>query len=120
MSTESFSTNTLQTYIRKWRERNFPARGLELERDSMAGVAEEVGELHHWWLKHKQGIRNVSKEIRDREMRDAVGDIIIYLMGVCDANEWQVQDVLEETVNKVVQRDWKHNPAHADLTEGHI
>jgi NTP pyrophosphatase (non-canonical NTP hydrolase) len=74
------------------------------------GLGEEVGELFHAHLKEEQNIRGESNA-HQLEAKDAVGDIIIYLMHYCTLRDWAIEPILnnvwEQTVSK---RDWKKNP----------
>lgn len=93
----------------KWTEKNFPDQVAD---DCFKGVVEEVGELAHADLKKKQGIRG-DAEGHDAEARDAVGDIMIYLMGYCSKRGWAMSEILEETWGKVVsKRDWVKYPGN--------
>ena len=62
-----------------WSKKNFGEQDLE---DYELGLIEEVGELAHSVLKRKQGIRN--NENHDELIKDAIGDITIYLIGFCN------------------------------------
>lgn len=70
----------------EWVARNFPPIPREIPgNDSILGCIEELGELTHGFLKLKQGIRGTPEE-HNAAMRDAVGDLIIYLLGVMSAH----------------------------------
>jgi len=75
---------------------------------------EELGELAHAHLKGLQGIRHTSPEIESMKI-DAVADIVIFLSDYCTANGLDFQDAVEQTWNRVRQRDWKSDPLNADL-----
>lgn len=62
----------------EWEARNFPTSGL---RHAVLGVIEEIGELAHSHLKADQEIRG-SEEEHAIAARDAIGDALIYLIGV--------------------------------------
>jgi NTP pyrophosphatase (non-canonical NTP hydrolase) len=69
-----------------WVNLNFPPYPGEIPgNDSILGLIEENGELAHAHLKAKQGIRGTPEE-HEAAMRDAIGDIVIYLLGVMSAN----------------------------------
>lgn len=74
----------------------------------LLGVQEEVGELAHAYLKRTQGIR--VNENHDAAIRDAVADIVIYLLDFCTAEGIDLQSVLAETWAQVRGRDWKQSP----------
>lgn len=91
----------LQNELKPWQEHNFPGRaGWE----PVMGVAEEAGELSHAFLKRHQKIRG---EKHDEEMQDAIGDIIVYLADVCNAEGFNLQQCLDDTWRQVRQRDWR-------------
>jgi len=74
--------------------------------DPLMGITEEVGELNHALLKQKQGIRGTYAEHEDAA-KDAVGDIFIYMMDLCNRRDWDLETIFQQTWNKVMQRDWK-------------
>jgi len=74
----------------------------------LLGVQEEVGELSHAFLKRAQGIR--VNEDHDAAIKDAVADIVIYLLDFCTAEGIDLQSVLAETWAQVKARDWKVAP----------
>lgn len=63
---------------KEWVDLNFPP---DVPSHSILGVIEEVGELTHHYLKMTQGIRGTDDEHLS-EIRDAIADTAIYLMGV--------------------------------------
>lgn len=110
-----FTLDELQTMMGKWRLQNFPNTSESQNNECVMGVSEEAGELIRSHLKSLQSIRGFStmgegKVKRDYRMKDAMADGIIYMMGVCDANEWRLQDVLETTCQSVMERDWIEDP----------
>jgi NTP pyrophosphatase (non-canonical NTP hydrolase) len=58
-----------------WVEKNFPD---QKPYQPLLGLAEEVGELSHAFLKREQGCRGTAEE-HDKEIKDAVGDIFVFL-----------------------------------------
>lgn len=98
----------LQQDIFTWLRRNFPDATAQ---DEFYGVVEEVGELAHADLKHREKIRNLQDpEVAFDAKVDAVGDLIIYLMNYCSLTGISFRAALEETWSSVVQRDWVANP----------
>lgn len=66
----------------EWVAKNFAQdNGLE----TTFGVFEEYGELVHHYLKQMQGIRGTREE-HDEGMKDAIGDMTVYLLGVMNAS----------------------------------
>lgn len=74
-----------------WVKRNFPEA---IPEECVLGVIEELGELTHHHLKKKQAIRGTDEE-HDVGMRDSVGDALIYLLGVCSASGFSLQEAVE-------------------------
>jgi NTP pyrophosphatase (non-canonical NTP hydrolase) len=60
-----------------WIAHNFPGPDMP---NTMLGVIEELGELTHSWLKRDQGIRGTTEQ-HNEDMKDAVGDLTVYLLG---------------------------------------
>lgn len=101
-----------QSEIRKWTKHNFPnAQPWE----PLLGLQEEVGELAHAYLKRHQGIRK--NENHDLNIRDAVADIMVYLMNFCNHEGINLQEELFKTWKKVSQRDWQKNPDQVTSNE---
>lgn len=114
----------IQSDISVWRSKNFGmesksfvnlATMLEDPNNAMMitqvmGASEEVGELSHAVLKRMQGIRGMDDfdEFR-KEAVDAVGDIIIYLMGFCDTICYNMSDIVEKVSEDVLEREWNNN-----------
>lgn len=97
------SLSTLQQRMHDWRKAAYPdTRGIELQ---ALGVAEESGELAHAVLKYKQGIRGYDFAKTHDEVADAIGDIIIYAMGVADTLDISVEEALCKTVEHVINRN---------------
>lgn len=97
------SLSTLQQRVHDWRKKAYPdTRGIELQ---ALGVAEESGELCHAVLKYKQGIRGYDFAKTHDEVGDAIGDIIIYAMGVADQLDISVEEALYKTVEHVINRN---------------
>jgi NTP pyrophosphatase (non-canonical NTP hydrolase) len=74
-----YSLEQMRVEHREWAMRNFGDTHNGLA--AMCGAVEEVGELAHGYLKKYQGIRGTAEE-HDAAMRDAIGDITVYLMEV--------------------------------------
>lgn len=72
------------------------------------GVAEETGELCHHVLKMEQGIRGTAAEHLDG-IADAVGDICIYLSGLCSALGLDFELCVRDAWNEVKERNWRAN-----------
>jgi NTP pyrophosphatase (non-canonical NTP hydrolase) len=101
-----WSLAQLQEEQQVWSQKNF---GDQPADNPFIGLVEEVGELGHGYLKMKQGIRGDAETHRE-EMKDAVGDIVIYLSDFCSRTGINLQEAVRETWDQVKQRDWKKNP----------
>lgn len=98
----------LQRQCRQWGETNFPNA---TDVQQFIGVVEEVGELAHFMLKEAQGIRE-SAEGANTEVHqmDAVGDITIFLINLCNKRGWSFDRILADTWGEVSQRDFVKYP----------
>lgn len=89
----------------EWQVKNF---GQAPPWQLILGAMEELGELSHAYLKCSQGIR--IDESHRENIIDAVGDIVIYLSGLCSTMDIDLEKAITETWAKVRQRDWKKFP----------
>lgn len=105
----------------------------------VVSLAMELGVLAHAVLKKRQGIRKNQDhdlaayearsamadvldgnfEVPDSDLtefrdpydaKDAVGDIVIYMMDICNRRGWEFQDIIEDTCASVFARDWNVSP----------
>lgn len=98
----------LQQQSKVWTSHNFPnAQWFE----PALGISEEVGELHHALLKMHQGIRG-TKESHTAATKDALGDMLIYMVDLANKLDIDLQECMEETWSTVQQRDWIKNPTN--------
>jgi NTP pyrophosphatase (non-canonical NTP hydrolase) len=96
----------LQGKVGAWSKKNFGEQGGD--HGAMVftlGVNEEAGELAHAILKRTQGIRGTREE-HDAAAQDAIGDINVYLMDLCDHEGWDYEAIIRDTAAKVLKRDW--------------
>ena len=91
-----------------WADTNFPQRD-DSVLCAVLGVSEEVGELCHAVLKQRQLIRGTHEE-HDAAAKDAVGDIVLYLLHLCHLQGWDIEDIIEDTFAIVNARNWVDNP----------
>lgn len=92
----------------EWAEKNF---GSQKAHEALLGVVEEVGELAHAQLKFEQGIRGFQDTKKfDETAKDAVGDIMVYLMNYCTINGWSMTKILNDVWEDVSKRDWVVDP----------
>ena len=92
---------------RMWLRHNFPDQD---PYEPLLGLMEEVGELAHAHLKHKQGIRGLAGLEAQAAKIDAVGDIFVYLMSYCNANDIDLETAITDTWAQVRERDWQADP----------
>lgn len=92
-----------------WSEHNFGTKPGDDVANPFIGAVEEMGELAHALLKKRQGIRGTPEE-HDAAAKDAIGDVMIYLIHLCNLNGWSMRDILEETWQEVGSRDWRSFP----------
>lgn len=96
------SLRELTQQVGMWAHLNFGERPMHQQ---VLGICEEAGELAHAQLKLEQGIRGTYEE-HIAEMKDALGDIMIYAMDLCYVRGFDLEDIIGETWRNVSQRDW--------------
>lgn len=101
--------NLKQKELNEWQHRNFNNCFPE---DMLIGMTEELGELAHAFLKHKQGIREYANggDVKDK-IADAFGDVIVYGCQLLSVLGIDAEKAIETTVTEVLNRDWVNNPA---------
>lgn len=98
----------VQEESREWRAHNFPGT---TDWDQFLGMVEEIGELSHALLKHKQGIRGF--EDYDKFMdsvEDSVADLLIFLTGFANECNFDLEDCLSSVWKEVRVRDFIKYP----------
>ena len=85
-----------------WAQHNFPDADVT---QAVLGVCEEAGELAHAHLKSLQNIRGTLSE-HSLELQDAIGDIVIYLLHICNLHGWSLDQIIDDTWRTVKKRDW--------------
>jgi NTP pyrophosphatase (non-canonical NTP hydrolase) len=103
------SLRDLQTEVDEWATRNFGAHETRGTHQPLLGAVEELGELSHAHLKWEQGIRGTPEELAAKA-KDAVADVIIFLTDYCNLRGFDLQDIVSDTWDQVLERDWKKNP----------
>lgn len=97
----------------KWTKHNFPD---QTPSQALIGAMEELGELAHAHLKGEQGIR--LQEDHDAAAKDAVGDIVLFLMAYCTHRGWSLYRLLLQVTDRVWGRDWATYPIGGKPPEG--
>lgn len=103
------SITEIQKAVGEWADKNFPSEESRGRLRCALGVAEESGELAHAVLKRDQGIRGTAKK-HDADAKDAIGDIVIYLMDFCHRAGWDFESIVREIADEVLKRDWTKDP----------
>lgn len=104
----------LQETLWDWQDRNFGPNGESAApRHCFLGMCEEAGELIHSILKMSQGIRG-TKEEHIADIKDAIGDIMVYLInfyhraeeiGYIESKEGYFRDLSEQRTNTNIQME---------------
>jgi len=100
----------IQDEIGIWSRKNF---GTQAAYRPLLGAVEETGELCHAQLKMEQGIR--TNEDHTSDAKDAIGDILIYLMNYCAIRGFNIEDIVETTWEEVRNRDWAKNKENGKI-----
>lgn len=114
----------IQSEMVTWQQHNFPGRGVHIP---LLGTVEEVGELAqegddltivelskslgklaHAHIKKEQKIRTT--ENHDKNKKDAIGDIFIYLIDYSNHYGYCLETVIQEVWEHVKCRDWVKFP----------
>lgn len=90
----------LQHEVEEWHDKTF---GDSPSWSYLLGLQEELGELSHSYLKRFQNIR--VDEDHNLAIKDAIGDIVIFLLGFCNSEGLFLEDELMTTWTKVRARD---------------
>lgn len=119
----------IQEEHRVWCKRNF---GDTPANQPIMGVAEEIGELAmfedntqalsyflgklaHGQLKTDQSIRVNENHLAN--IKDAVADIMIYLISYCNVKGIDAEENLKTVWNQVKQRDWTKNKINGAINQ---
>lgn len=97
----------LQEELKEWLDHNFPNATADQQ---FKGIVEELGELAHADLKTEQNIRGYDAIKWDHEVKDAVGDIVIYLINWCNTKDISFFECLNLALMTIKNRDWIKNP----------
>lgn len=98
----------LQSEHKAWSAYNFPANVNDYN-VPFKGIVEELGELSHSLLKQEQKIRGTHAE-HEANAQDALGDMMIYMLDLCNKRGWDLGEILAKTWNQVKTRDWQKFP----------
>lgn len=98
-----FDIQELEYKIIKWNKKNFGGHYSTGYRN-LLGVMEEVGELAHAHLKKEQNIR--MEENHDEKKKDAIGDIVIFLINYADSQGLTLSECIHYSWEQIKNRDW--------------
>ena len=99
-----------QKELSDWQDRNFGNSSTCKSEWCAIGMAEELGELSHWYLKRKQGIREGARGGNfKKEIADAFADMVVYGIQAMSDEGIDVEEAFSVTVKKVLARNWKDN-----------
>jgi len=99
-----------QKELAAWQKKNF-SKGETGDCDTcafrlLAGMTEELGELAHALLKHKQGIRGITEEQMKEQVGDAFGDVIVYGTQLLTCLGIDAEEAASKAIDGVLKRDW--------------
>lgn len=104
--------NKFQSDLNSWLDHNFPNTNSDAQ---IKGVMEELGELCHYDLKWKQQIRGITKENAIPKIKDAVGDIVIYLCNYCNTMNISFRECVQTAMTEIMKRDWIEDPEGSEI-----
>lgn len=104
----------VQRELKPWQNHNFTGRPAW---QPLLGVSEEVGELHHAYLKRAQNIRGTAEEHK-AAIEDAIADIIVFLCDFANEEEIDVEAALNKTWDKVRTRNWRPEKGPGPFDDG--
>lgn len=103
----------IQNQVAEWATRNFGSDRPAYQR--LLGAVEEIGELAHAHLKQEQNIR--VGEDHEAGAKDAIGDVVIYLLDYCEIRGWNFEQIVEQTWDVVKLRDWINDSSSGKSAE---
>ncbi len=84
-----------QKELADWQKENF---GESTVSDMLHGMAEEVGEMAHWYLKGKQAIRGISPREAKEKMADGFGDVVVFGVQAMSSLGLDAEAILKEVI----------------------
>jgi NTP pyrophosphatase (non-canonical NTP hydrolase) len=69
-------------------------------------LVSDLGRLHRAELKNKQGIREHEWRTSSGAKSAALNDAFVHLRAYCMDNDWELDAVVDETLDEVLDRDW--------------
>lgn len=102
---EPRSLRQYQDAVAAWQRQRFPEESQDDCIPPLLGLMEELGELARAVLKQRQNIR-MTREEWEAKGQDAVGDILIFLLGFCNRRGWNLEEILRQTWAEVRKREY--------------
>lgn len=96
---QAHDLHELQKRVEEWEGSNYPGTQ---EWELALGVCEEAGELAQCVLKMYREER--PDEASPAALRREIGDVVIFLMGLCSSRGWRIDDVVFERAEEVLTR----------------
>jgi len=105
LETNKFSLK--QKEFADWQKHNFGSPEIS---DMIHGVAEEAGEMAHWYLKGKQGIRGATMESAKDQIADAFVDATVFGLQAMTCLGLDAEQVFAKVTTEVLKRDFVKYP----------
>lgn len=106
-----------QGKLDNWQRTNF---GKPTSDHLALGMTEELGELCHILLKRSQGIRGFGYDPEtSARIGDAVADVIIFGIQLLSTENLNAEEVLKNTIDQVLTRDWATDPKNGITATQH-
>ena len=105
--------DVLQKDLFLWLNVNFPNATSDTE---IKGVMEELGELCHADIKYTDAIRGFDKAKYELKAKDAIGDMVVFLMNYCSYKNIKFSDCIKIACKNVLNRNWQRYPING-ITE---
>lgn len=70
-----------------------------LKHHALHGLSSEVGEIHDIYQKHYQG-----HPLDEAHLQNEVGDLLWFIAEYCTAHGWQLSDVAQSNIDKLIAR----------------
>lgn len=105
----SVTIREIQSSVASWVKHNFPSSTAQ---DEILGMQEDLGKLARAYLKSKQKIRgySFSGDKSKREMSDAIGNMMIYMLGFCESVGIDLESEVFSAWEKIKKLDWSADP----------
>ena len=72
---------------------------IQNEHHALHGMVGEIGEIHSIYQKIYQG-----HEVSDEHLKKECGDLLWFIAEYCTANGWELEDVMQMNIDKLIAR----------------